>query len=219
MSVNSFNASNPPLTTKGDLYGFSTVPARVPVGTNGQVLTADSTATNGVAWATAASGSMTLLSTTSWTTASQTISSISGSYKNLEVWVTDFYSTVTDDVNLRLNGTTSSVYQTTGMRGSTVGTSGDYASANTTVIKLTDPNYKADASDNNNFMRFRINNYTNTSTRKTVDFNVTYVSGTDVQNYFGQGSYSASPAAITSITLWIPTAGTPSGTIYIYGVN
>ena len=56
MSVNSFNASNPPLTTKGDLYGFSTVPARVPVGTNGQVLTADSTATNGVAWATAAGG-------------------------------------------------------------------------------------------------------------------------------------------------------------------
>jgi hypothetical protein len=56
MSVNSFNASNPPLTTKGDLYGFSTVPARVPVGTNGQVLTADSTATNGVAWATPAGG-------------------------------------------------------------------------------------------------------------------------------------------------------------------
>ena len=50
MSVNSFNATNPPLTTKGDLYGFSTVPARVAVGTNGQVLTADSTATNGVAW-------------------------------------------------------------------------------------------------------------------------------------------------------------------------
>jgi hypothetical protein len=59
MSVNSFNASNPPLTTKGDLYGFSTVPARVAVGTNGQVLTADSTATNGVAWATAASGGTT----------------------------------------------------------------------------------------------------------------------------------------------------------------
>jgi hypothetical protein len=52
MSVNSFNASNPPLTTKGDLYGFSTVPARVAVGTNGQVLTADSTIGTGVKWAT-----------------------------------------------------------------------------------------------------------------------------------------------------------------------
>jgi hypothetical protein len=41
-----------PLTTKGDLYGFSTVNARIPVGTNGQVLTADSTQTLGLKWAT-----------------------------------------------------------------------------------------------------------------------------------------------------------------------
>ncbi len=41
-----------PLTTKGDLYGFSTTNARVPVGTNGQVLTADSTEATGVKWAT-----------------------------------------------------------------------------------------------------------------------------------------------------------------------
>ena len=39
-----------PLTTKGDLYGFSTVDARIPVGTDGKVLTADSTATKGVSW-------------------------------------------------------------------------------------------------------------------------------------------------------------------------
>jgi hypothetical protein len=45
-----------PLTTKGDLYGFSTTNARVPVGTNGQVLTADSTQSLGIKWATAAGG-------------------------------------------------------------------------------------------------------------------------------------------------------------------
>jgi len=44
-----------PLTTKGDLYGYSTTDARVAVGTNGQILTADSTAATGVAWATASS--------------------------------------------------------------------------------------------------------------------------------------------------------------------
>lgn len=38
------------LTTKGDLLGFDTAYARVPVGTNDQVLTADSTADLGVAW-------------------------------------------------------------------------------------------------------------------------------------------------------------------------
>lgn len=42
-----------PLTTKGDLYGFSSTNARIPVGSNTQVLTADSTQTLGVKWATA----------------------------------------------------------------------------------------------------------------------------------------------------------------------
>lgn len=45
-----------PLTTKGDLYGYNTADARIPVGTNGHVLTADSTQALGVKWA-AASGS------------------------------------------------------------------------------------------------------------------------------------------------------------------
>jgi hypothetical protein len=44
-----------PLTTKGDLYGFSTVNARIPVGTDTFVLTADSTQTLGVKWAAASS--------------------------------------------------------------------------------------------------------------------------------------------------------------------
>lgn len=39
-----------PLTTKGDLFGFSTVDARIPVGTNDQVLIADSAQTTGVKW-------------------------------------------------------------------------------------------------------------------------------------------------------------------------
>jgi hypothetical protein len=45
-----------PLTTKGDILSFSTVRARLPVGTNGQVLTADSTQTLGIKWAAAGGG-------------------------------------------------------------------------------------------------------------------------------------------------------------------
>ena len=48
--------STSPLTTKGDLYTFSTVDARLPVGTNNQTLVADSTASTGLKWATPASG-------------------------------------------------------------------------------------------------------------------------------------------------------------------
>ena len=48
-----------PLTTKGDLFGFDTADARIPVGTNGQVLTANSAVALGVEWAAAAAGSQT----------------------------------------------------------------------------------------------------------------------------------------------------------------
>lgn len=39
-----------PLTTKGDLYVFTTVNARLPIGANDTVLTADSTTASGMAW-------------------------------------------------------------------------------------------------------------------------------------------------------------------------
>jgi hypothetical protein len=39
-----------PLTTKGDLYTFSTVDARLPVGTDGQILTANSSVPEGLSW-------------------------------------------------------------------------------------------------------------------------------------------------------------------------
>jgi hypothetical protein len=45
-----------PMTTKGDLVTYGTPTARLPLGSNGQVLTADSTTTLGVKWATATAG-------------------------------------------------------------------------------------------------------------------------------------------------------------------
>jgi len=45
-----------PLTTKGDLYTFDTANQRLGVGTNGQVLTADSTEATGLKWAAGGAG-------------------------------------------------------------------------------------------------------------------------------------------------------------------
>lgn len=64
-----------PLTTKGDLYAFSTTNARLAVGTNGQVLTADSAEATGLKWAAAAGGGKVLQvvgATTTTTTSNST---------------------------------------------------------------------------------------------------------------------------------------------------
>ena len=55
-SSDAADAGGSPLTTKGDLYGFSTLDARIPIGTNNQVLTADSAQALGLKWATPAGG-------------------------------------------------------------------------------------------------------------------------------------------------------------------
>jgi hypothetical protein len=112
MSVNSFNASNPPLTTKGDLYGFSTVPARLPVGTNAQVLTADSTASTGLKWAAASGGGMTLISTITASSASSvSFTSIPSTYTNLLLTWEKVYSDIDNTYwGIRFNNDTTADY-------------------------------------------------------------------------------------------------------------
>ena len=55
-----------PTTTKGDIDTYSTAPARLPVGTNNQILTANSATTTGLEWQNNTSG-LVLISTTSFT--------------------------------------------------------------------------------------------------------------------------------------------------------
>ena len=82
-----------PVTTKGDLLGFDSAANRVPVGTNGYVLTADSTQALGLKWA-AVTGTVTSV------TANLPISSSGGAAPNLTITKattsTDGYLTSTD---------------------------------------------------------------------------------------------------------------------------
>jgi hypothetical protein len=78
------------LTTKGDVFGYSTVNARIPVGADGQVLTADSVQTLGVKWGAMPAVIVTGPSTRNNVTASRVIGSVyqNTSSKSLYIGVT-----------------------------------------------------------------------------------------------------------------------------------
>jgi hypothetical protein len=107
-----------PLTTKGDLFTFSTVDARLGVGTNGQTLVADSTAATGLKWATASSGALTLITTNTFSAQSSvSIDNVfSSTYDNYRLLFTfDSASTnaTYNSIRLRASGSdTSTNYKT-----------------------------------------------------------------------------------------------------------
>jgi hypothetical protein len=96
---------------KGDLIAATAAdtPARLAVGTNGQVLTADSTAATGLKWATASSGGIVLIANTPFTssTAVNIDSVFSSTYKNYRI-VINLTGSVNEDLRMRLRsgGTT-----------------------------------------------------------------------------------------------------------------
>ena len=102
-----------PLTTKGDLFGFDTADARIPVGTNGHILTADSTESLGVKWAApapAASGLTFIKKQTVGTsvTSVEVTSAFSATYDNYLITFTGgSASTNSNDMNIKFGSTTS----------------------------------------------------------------------------------------------------------------
>jgi hypothetical protein len=104
-----------PLTTKGDLYTFSTVDARLAVGANDTVLTADSSEATGLKWATPAAG-MTLINTggTTLTGSSVTISSIPATYIDLYLVIRNPRpASDAVSVNMRVNSDSNNRYTET----------------------------------------------------------------------------------------------------------
>ena len=205
---------------KGDLIGATAAdtPARVAVGTNGQVLTADSTAATGLAWTSISSGAYTSLATGSLTGASVTISSISSSYRDLVLVVNNLSLSNSDEFAIRINGKTSG-YGFGGNRGGDA--TGQYQTNGASIIKVP------------------AGNLLNTATnfRAVIEFPDYAASGLLFCSYVGAGNISSTTSGIqpfagygsnsaeevlSSITLLANYGGAytfDNGTYTLYGVK
>lgn len=206
------------LTTKGDILaatGAST-PARLGVGTNGQVLTADSAESTGMKWATAASGGMTLISSTTLTGASITLSSIPQTYNDLRIIVQAYKPSVDNEVlSMRVNSDSSALYRQTLSYADPDGASG---SATATRWEL---GFGADNTVANGLADFTIPSYTNTTTWKIMT-GVIIANNPTTTTQYGYASFRSvyrSTSAVTSLLVYPFSGNFTSGTLLLYGVK
>ena len=203
-----------PLTTKGDLFTFSTVDARVGVGANCTVLTADSAEATGLKWAApAAGGGMTLLSTTTLTGASTTVSSIDQTYNSLYILVRRVNMGTTGTLGIRPNAAATSTHNSYLVNATA-------ARIERGQLVLVPTERTMTNNETFNGWSVMIDDYANTANDITRPFRCSgsfYRSDDSLNSINNAGGYFAS-GAITSIEI-IGTGNFASGTMLIYGVK
>jgi hypothetical protein len=206
---------------KGDLIAATAAdtPARLAVGTNGQVLTADSTAATGLAWATSTTGGMTSIASGSLPTGASTItlSSISGSYKNLQLVIRNQYFAASGGLSLQFNGNTGTVYRYNSVYYGLTGPISGVAVDSSNQLEISQTSI-ANASNNNLFV-IDIPDYAGT-TYKIINSCASFVS-TSYSNFLNNmnGRFE-STTAISSITIKSSSSNNFGGGTYVlYGVN
>jgi len=207
------------LTTKGDVYAATaaSTPARLAVGANDTVLTADSAEATGLKWATPSAGGMTLISTTTLTGASVTLSSIPQTYNNLQLIIRNHRPASDAYIRARFNSVTTSTYYSLDFMsyGITNSLSGyednfmDFCRQSTT-----------DNSTNSNMYVINLYDYKNTVAYKMGDnrFYKEGSNGTDLNSGYTILLF-ANNEAISSIILSNSTGDFTSGTALLYGVK
>jgi len=212
-SVDTTTKALNPSTTLGDIeYRSSTANTntRLGIGTTGQVLTV----TGGVpTWATAGGGGFTSLATGTLSGSSVTISSISGAYTNLMLFVKNHYNISNVGLEIRFNGATAN-YSYAFSRSSSTGNSIGEAQSSLPIQQ------NAGIIDTNSSSTLIIYDYANTTAYKNTAF---YGACSDAlgtaRAVNGGGNWSGSADAITSITMLCPGATWLGGTYTLYGVK
>jgi hypothetical protein len=199
---------------KGDLVAASgaDTPARLAVGANDTVLTADSAQATGLKWATVPGGGMTLLSTTTLSGSSTSITGISSSYVNLLILIENAgIQTTAGAITINFDSLTTNNFLTS------------FRSDSTTALNTSSGNIPlshgqtCDTGVAGNSFAILINNYANGGSRKPLNFQGNYYSS-GWKGIWGGGGYESQGAVGT--TQIKTSAGTFSGgTVRIYGVK
>jgi hypothetical protein len=206
------------LTTTGDIYYASgaNTPARLGIGSTGNVLTVAS----GVpSWAAPASGGgMTLLSTTTCSTGTTTVSSINQTYTDLQIVIYGLNLSTNASVNFNINGSGTGIHST-GIRAgnSSGGTAAGFTNTTNTGLQI-NQGQLIPGSNTANAWTFYISQYSSTAIRKDFAMQSGWDSGAEVMKYT-EGGYWNSTSAISSFTLTTSTGTFSGGTILVYGVK
>jgi hypothetical protein len=204
---------------KGDLIGATAAdtPARLAVGTNGQVLTADSTAATGLAWATpAAGGGMTSIASGSLSGSALSLTSISGSYKNLMLVIRNATPSSATDWRFKINNNGGSIYN----RILTVSAAGAFQTGVGQAQTDVAANYNSPTTSNGATLIMNFPDYANTSARKIINWHMTYQNSGGSNTDIVVGSVGAADNnAITQFDLTLFSGTFSAGTYILYGVN
>jgi hypothetical protein len=208
------------IDAKGDLIvgASDNTPARLPIGSNNYVLTADSAETYGVKWAVAGGGSRTLLSTTTLSGTSTSISITPTGYKDLKIYITDWYWSSGDgSFSARINSSSTAGHYggvLTYFRGGAANVGNAGASDNSIAMSY----YDWGGGNNNNAAIINIYDVNETGAWRLGDTNISGIanngSAMTQQSTFAYQTTNS----ITSIQI-LSNQSFAGGTVKIYGVN
>lgn len=201
-------------TTKGDIIAASAAsnPVRLGVGTDAQILVADSTASTGLKWDTPASGGWTSIASGTLSGASVSLTSIPSTYKNLTLYLNNPYASTTADFRVTINSDTSASYNYWSWNPSFTTASG----GSDNFVRLGAAGSLVTANNNYGSGFIEFPNYYSTTAIKVGRVMYQGSSGACYGGYWNC-LQSYTPAAISSIQLKTSTGTFSGGTYELWG--